>query len=226
MQKRKRITQKDFQRKIQVWTLLITLIVAVVGSLTAICIAYVNRPNAEYIMSHDDQLEVNKLSAQINLLLERYFATQDQTEKNKLDAELRVLAETEATIMRKYNPNYQPRWPLVLKASYGLRTPVILIALGALIMMSVGMSAHYALKRIWSAKYRKELVDAYVIETIRHNSRRHRETSSDLIHHANYKYKPEEIECALRRLEVEREIQNRNGLWFLEEDVRPDGFAD
>ncbi len=220
MPKKKRLTQKEFERKIQVWTIVITLIVSVIGSLTAITLAYLNRPNTEYIMAHDDQLEVNKLSAQISLLSARYFAAQDQTEKERLNAELDMIAKTEAAIMRKYNPNYQPRWPLVSRTFHSGRYLPLLISLA--LIMSVGISAHYALARIWKKRYRKQLLDGYIIEAVRRSS--WERSTNEIIHYvrgAHPDYKPEDIEDALSVLEAEREIEIHNGRWSL---IAENGF--
>ena len=221
MSRGKRITEKDFQRKVQLWTIVVTLIVAVIGSLTAIGVAYLNKPKTEYIMSPDDQLEVNKLSAQINLLAARYFAAPDQTERDKLDAELRVLAETEATIMRRYNPNYQPRWPLRVAVLQWRPGVTLYAALSALLIMTVIISAHYALSHILNKKYRKQLLQTYIIESVR---RRHswEATTSEIKHNireAHPYYKPEEIENALRELEAAHEIQINGEEWSLISDA-------
>lgn len=216
MSRKKHITQKDFERKVQFWTIAVTLIVAVIGSLTAIGVAYLNKPKTEYIMSPDDQLEVNKLSAQINLLSNRYFAAQGQTEREKLDAELRVLAESEATIMRRYNPNYRPRWPL----HYELRSFPLYAAALVLLMMMVGI--FYARRLIWK-KYRKQLLYRYIIDAVRRHNSWGATTSEikDGIREAHPHYKPEEIESALRELDAKHEIQINGSQCSL---IPDDGF--
>jgi uncharacterized membrane protein len=123
--KKKKITQEEFDKKIKLWSLIIVpLIVCLITSLTAIIVAYISQeePEVEYKISEEDQLMVNRLSAQIKVLSERYFQTQDPIEKERLNAELLVLAEAEAKIMRKYNPGYILRWPKA-PASHGLQIP-------------------------------------------------------------------------------------------------------
>jgi hypothetical protein len=224
MFRKKPITQKGFERKIQFWTIAVTLIVAVIGSLTAIGVAYLNRPKTEYIMSPDDQLEVNKLSAQINLLSRRYFAAQDRTEQEKLGSELRVLAETEATIMRRYNPNYRPRWPLPGPEDQFKSRPLMpYIGLTALLMMMVGISAHYALRRILNNKYRKQLLYTYIIDAVRRRNSWGATTSeiNDDIREAHPHYKPDEIENALWELDADHKIQINGSQCSL---IPSDGF--
>jgi hypothetical protein len=214
MPKKKRVTRIDSERKLEVWkAVVIPLIVAVLGSLTVIGVAYLNQPKTEYKMSQDDQLEVNKLSAQINLLSEKYFEAKDQTEKERLDTELRVLAETEAAIMRKYNQNYLPRWPLAPRRSFIRQHPALLISLA--LMLLAGISTHYALKRIWEWKRRRQLLDC-IAGVLRRDSRG---VSIDevirRIRDDHPTYRPEEIIGTLRSLEAEHKVEMRNGGWAL-----------
>jgi len=62
-------------------------------------------------ISWDDQVKLNTLGAEIEVDLGEYMNTTDSLKIRELDAKLTVLANEEAAIMKKYNPNYIPRWP-------------------------------------------------------------------------------------------------------------------
>ncbi len=217
MPKKKHVPQKAFERKIEVWKTVIPLIVALISSLTLVSIALLNKPKTEYKMSPDDQLEVNRLSALINLLSEKYFEAKDQNEEERLDAELRVLAETEATIMRKYNPNYRSRWPLARwQSRIGLSAILISLAL-----VAVGISAYYALKRMRERR-RRELLTGCIIKVMRRDSLG--AGTSEIIRRIrddHPHYRPEDIEDAILWLaDVEHKIEGHSGRWALiAEDV-------
>jgi hypothetical protein len=144
---KKRLSQKEFDKKLKVWTIVVPLITSVVGSLTAVGVAYISSipkegPKVEYRLASDDAVEVNKLQAQISLLTSKYFQTNDEGEREKLEVQLRALADAEANVMRKYNPNYTPRWPIQMnKETRGLnviRVPLfnIIITLRDFLILS------------------------------------------------------------------------------------------
>ena len=119
MGKKKPLSKQEFDKKIKVWTILVPLITCLTGSATTVGVAaYLAKPSSsQNLISLEDRLEANKLSVEINDLAYRYHKSSDLVEKQRLDTELRTHADEDATIMRKYNPNYVPRWPQVPFAS-------------------------------------------------------------------------------------------------------------
>ena len=107
--------QNRFEKRIRLWTVIVPLITCVVTSLTAIGIAYfssLTKHEQEVVirMSVRDFLETHRLEKEINVLEGSYFRA-DEDERKRIDIQLRQLAERDAAIMRKYDPDYEPRWP-------------------------------------------------------------------------------------------------------------------
>lgn len=151
MQKKK-ISQKEFDKKMKLWSMLIPLIICVISSLTTGVVAYFSGTSrVEYKIPEKDQVEINRLAAQIKLLGERYYQAQDSLEKEKLDAELNVLAEAEANIMRKYIPNYQKRWPIII-VNYEIRSPFFIF----LIIVSLILFGILRTLAVWILRARYE----------------------------------------------------------------------
>ena len=110
------ISQKEFDRRIKVWTILSSLVVALLGSATTIAVTVLSsgpktEAQTEYRMSALDQAEVNSVVARMEPLIKQHYESNDEAVRKRLDVELRNLSAAEASIMRKYNPNYHERWP-------------------------------------------------------------------------------------------------------------------
>jgi len=132
------------------WSLLVPVIVALIGTSALIITTYIpSKSKTIYKIPEKDQLEINKLSAQIKALEEKYFMTDDPVEKAKLDAELHVLAKAEADIMSKYNSNYEPRWPIIIKPGLP-STAISFPILGFIILYII---ARLIVRRILKEKY-------------------------------------------------------------------------
>lgn len=116
---KRRISRTEFERKVKIWNVLIPLIIGVITSITTIASVYFStKSKVEYKIPENEQIEVNRLAAQIKVLSNQYYKTNSPAEKESLAAQLQILAEAEASFMRKYNPNYQSRWPVAeLKTS-------------------------------------------------------------------------------------------------------------
>ena len=130
---KKKISQKDFDRKIKIWGLIIPLIVALLGSFTAIYVAYFSaKSKIEYKVSQSDQLIVSTLSKEMQAIIEKYRWTQDVNERRRLELEFSTLSESEANLLRKYIPDYLPRPPLSHQGdghNYLLDPPALIIKL-------------------------------------------------------------------------------------------------
>ena len=112
------ISQEDFDRKIKVWTILSSIVVALLGSATTIAVTVLSsgpktEAKTEYKMSALDQAEVNSVVARMEPLIKQHYESNDEAVRKRLDVDLQNLAAAEASIMRKYNPNYHERWPPV-----------------------------------------------------------------------------------------------------------------
>jgi hypothetical protein len=122
--KQKDIKQRDFNRKIQIWTIVVPLITCLFSSMVAVGVATISlNSKSENVIPVKDQVELNGLATQIKLLSGRFFQTSDPVEKERLNAELRVLANAETSIMKKYNPDFESRWPILTASSTPTFTP-------------------------------------------------------------------------------------------------------
>lgn len=229
MQKRKQSNKIDFEKRIKVWTLIIPLITCSIGSLVTLGIAYLsNRSKIEYKIEEDDQLEANKLAAQINHLCRKFFQTNNQDEKERLNAELNVLAQAEATVMRKYNPNYRPRWPIlteplpiesreVARNRIYFLHPMLLIAyLLFAVLASIG--AYVLLKE----RYQRKQMDVQLLKSIRMHYRLSDvdlEEIAEMLNSEGVEYSIKEVKESLHRLENEKKVAEREGRWHLKSDT-------
>jgi hypothetical protein len=226
MQKRKQSNKKDFEKRIKVWTLLIPLITCFIGSFVTLGITYLsNRSKIEYKIEENDQLEANKLAAQINLLCRKFFQTNNQDERERLNAELNVLAQEEATVMRKYNPNYRPRWPILIEPlpieprevvenpRYFLRPIFLIIYL--LLTIFASISAYTFLRQ----RYRRKQMDVQLLEALRIHHELRDKDIADLLNSEVVEYSIEEVKKSLQRLENEKKVAERDGRWHLKDEV-------
>ena len=114
--KKKAISQKRFDRRLQVGSLVLTLILGVISSLTTIAAAYIShpatpKPETRYSISIEDREELDRLRSEFDQA-GRDLATASTPEARKaLDRRLRRIALDEAEIMQKYDPEFQPRYP-------------------------------------------------------------------------------------------------------------------
>ena len=229
MQKRKQSNKKDFEKRIKVWTLLIPLITCFIGSFVTLGITYLsNRSKIEYKIEGNDQLEANKLAAQINLLCRKFFQTNDQDERERLNAELNVLAQAEATIMRKYNPNYRPRWPIlieplpiepreVLENSRYRQQPTFLI-IYLLFTVFASIIAYTLLRQ----RYRRKQMDVQVLEDLRIHYRlsgANLEDITEIFNSEGAEYSTKEVKESLQRLENNKKVEERDGKWHLKNEA-------
>tara|TARA_R110001583_G_scaffold118821_1_gene270262 strand:+ start:322 stop:834 length:513 start_codon:yes stop_codon:yes gene_type:complete len=124
--KKVNISQSEFDNMIKVWTLIVTVLVALIGSVTSIAIAY-NPPESQvkqqYSISPDDKLKLS----QIRQEYERYLSKYQSSETAKNDTEMEIyfeslvkLSTNEAKIMNKYDQGFQPRFPHVKRYSKAL----------------------------------------------------------------------------------------------------------
>jgi hypothetical protein len=122
--KKKDIKHQDFNRKIQIWTIVVPLITCLISSMVAVGVATISlNSKSENVIPVKDQIEINGLATQIKLLSGRFFQTSDPVERERINAELRVLANAETSIMKKYNPDFESRWPIVAASSTPTFTP-------------------------------------------------------------------------------------------------------
>jgi hypothetical protein len=140
---------------LNIWqTVIIPLITLVVTSSASIGVAYISAqppPQPVYKMSPDDQSQDNYLLGQINLNVEKYFQTSDPIEKAKLDGELVGLANQEAGIMRKYNPNYIPRWPILPPSPPPPK--IFPWSIAAIVIVILTISSYFISRRILRRHY-------------------------------------------------------------------------
>jgi hypothetical protein len=231
MQKRKQVSKKDFEKRIKMWTLLIPLITCFIGSFTTLGVTYLsNRSKIEYKIEENDQLEANKLSAQINHLCRKFFQTNNQDEKERFNVELSVLAEAEATVMRKYNPNYRPRWPILieplpiegreviepLRSPFFLRPTFLIINLLFAVLASI--TAYIFLRQ----RYRREQIDVQVLEALQFHyplAGANLEDIADSFDSETTKYSANEVRESLRRLKNKKQVEEYEGRWRLKNEA-------
>src|SRR5438034_837490 len=113
---KKAITKKQFERIVQVSSLVVPLVVAVIGSVASITAAYVSHPappNPEirYSLSLQDRKDLDRLRSEFNQAERELSKASTPEVKDALDRRLRRIALDEAEIMRKYDPEFQPRYP-------------------------------------------------------------------------------------------------------------------
>lgn len=119
MVKRRKVSQKEFDRRIKLWTVLVPLIVALISSLTTIWVTfhstYRNMAESKIggMIPAEDLKASKKLTAEIMSLMADYYQAKDPIEKEKLNTKLLELANAEAIIMRRHIEDYQPLWPKI-----------------------------------------------------------------------------------------------------------------
>lgn len=150
------------------------------GSVTTLAVAgYLSSPSkVENRILLEDRIEVNKLSAQINILADKYYKANESVEKQKLDAELRALAQEEAAIMRKYNPNYVPRWPptVLLGKSWDFSWKSFV---GFIIFAGVNFALFFSVRALMFARIEKKFVTPEMIRRIIDECEEGRELTDD-----------------------------------------------
>jgi superfamily II RNA helicase len=136
--KKKTITKKQFERVVQVCSIVVPLVVAIIGSATSIAAAYISHPPApkpeiHYSLSVQDQKDLNELRSQFKQAERELSNTSTPAVKDELDRRLRGIALQEAKIMQKYDPEFQPRYPLpvapVMVESAFILPPTFLVPL-------------------------------------------------------------------------------------------------
>jgi hypothetical protein len=114
-QTKRRVSNRVFDRRIKIWSLVVQVIAAIIAGYVALLIAYYpSQLKVENKITMADQIAVNDLSDQIRSALFKYIESSNSNEKETLKNQLNVLSEQEAGIMRKYNPFYRPRSPYQL----------------------------------------------------------------------------------------------------------------
>ena len=108
-----------------------------------------------------EQSKLKGLSARIDTLGNRYIQTKNSIERKKLDVELTGLADTEASIMRKYDPNYESRWQKVTVSHSYLRSPIMILFIIILVVL-VYFSRHFTIRFLtkkYDIEHDSQLVD-------------------------------------------------------------------
>lgn len=122
---KKRVSRAEFDRKMKIWSLVVPLIVALIGSVQAVSIALLStgsenetRPGPQalpavgviYDMAPADRRELGRIRESFNeaILLYREVGNPSYVE---LDSVLTQLAAEEADIVKKYDPTFFPRYP-------------------------------------------------------------------------------------------------------------------
>ena len=114
--RKKAISRPEFEYRIRMTSVLIPLVVAVVTAATTLGTAYISRPatpkpEIHYSLSVEDRKELDRLRSEFKQA-ERELPTASTPEvKDALDRRLRRVALDEAEIMRKYDPEFEPRYP-------------------------------------------------------------------------------------------------------------------
>ena len=141
MKKKKAISQKRFERMVQISGVVVTLLVSIIASATSIVTAYIShpatpKPEIRYSLSVADLKELDRLR------LESNQAERDRSTASTVDARaalnrrLRRLALDEAEIMRKYDPKFERRYPAQSMNSKG--APITFYILPLLLLAIVG----------------------------------------------------------------------------------------
>ena len=153
--KRKKLSQ----RRIKIWSLVVPLIVAILGSVTSFIVAYRSpQANVEHLMLEADRVAVNELADQIRSLIRVYIKTSESKEKEELEKRLVSLSGKETAIMMKYNPNYRPRWPSQLPiegrnaSPYRLPASTVFLMTLSIILLS-SLSSFFLVRWVFRFKY-------------------------------------------------------------------------
>lgn len=127
--KRKRLSRREYDKRIKVWGIVVPLITAMIGSLTTVGVAWISRAprhdplvnvlSADVTVRFQMQIDSADLS-QLEGIRERFNSAAQQLSDSRRRDQLRSewhsllvdLADQEARILRKYDPGFQPRYPV------------------------------------------------------------------------------------------------------------------
>jgi hypothetical protein len=128
---KKDIAQEEFDRKLKLLSIIVPVITCIISVIIAPwllmysahsnqTVAVTPSPTPGYQISKEDQLQLQIIQAKFPVALSYYNNKSDPIRSQEANRELTVLANEEAAIMRKYVPDWPPRWPVNQTAAMGM----------------------------------------------------------------------------------------------------------
>src|SRR6266704_1826649 len=133
--KKTTISQARFEYIIRITSLVLPLVVGLVTAATSIATAYIShpatpKPEIHYSLSVEDRKELDRLRSEFKQAKRELSTASTPDVKDALDRRLRRIALDEAEIMRKYDPEFEPRYapPAPFASGRSLSGALVLLA--------------------------------------------------------------------------------------------------